>query len=328
MARTSSRTRTVLYILGFLLVAGLVAFALGPRPVADTTIDFDPGSLPEDLDAYLARAEGRFQDLRPGNQRQIVWAYPASRARTPLAIVYIHGFSASPGELRPLPDLVARQLGANIYYARLKGHGRSGDAMLDASVRDWVNDLAEAVAIGNRLGERVVVMATSTGASLATWAATRPELMQNVAGLVQFSPNYGLQAAGSGLLTMPWAKQMVKIILGDRRSFQGRNELHRRFWTSEYPSLALLPMASMVKLADSTDVGSITVPALLVYSPLDQVIRPELVAAKAARWGAAVSLIEVTDDDDPNHHVIAGDALSPSTTSRLAAEVSDWIAAL
>lgn len=328
MAKAVSRTRTVLYILGFLLVAGLVAFALGPRPVADTTIDFDPGSLPEDLDAYLTRAEERFPDLRPDNQRQIVWAYPASRARTPLAIIYIHGFSASPGELRPLPDLVAQQLGANIYYARLKGHGRSGDAMLDASVRHWVNDFAEAVAIGNRLGERVIVMASSTGASLATWAATRPELMRNVVGFVQFSPNFGLQATGSGLLTMPWAKHIVKIIVGDRRSFQSRNELHNRFWTSEYPSLALLPMASTVKLASAADVGSITIPSLFVYSPLDQVIRPERVAAKADRWGAAVSLIEVTDDDDPSHHVIAGDALSPSTTGRLAVEVSQWIAGL
>lgn len=317
-----------LYVVGLVIVAGVAAFLLGPRPPSDAKIEFDPSTLSGDLDTYLAASEAEYGDLRPGNERQIIWAYPASRARTPLAIVYIHGFSASPGELRPLPDLVAKELGANIYYARLKGHGRSGDAMLEGSVQGWVNDFAEAVAIGRRLGERVVVMATSTGASLTTWAASRPELMRDVAGLVQFSPNYGVQAAGSGLLTMPWAKQMLQLIVGERRSFAPRNDLHAQYWTSEYPSAALLPMAALVDLANAADPRSITLPSLFVYSPLDQVIRPELVKAKAGNWGGPATIIEVTDDGDPNHHVIAGAALSPSTTDRLAAETARWIAGL
>lgn len=328
MAKSISRTRMALYVIGLLLIGGIVAFALGPRPAFDSTIDFDETTLPENLDAYIETAEARFDDLRPGNERQIVWAYPASQARTPIALVYIHGFSASPGELRPLPDLVAQQLGANIYYARLQGHGRSGDAMLEGSVHGWVNDFAEALAIGRRLGERVVVMATSTGASLATWAATQPELMRNVAGLVQFSPNYGLQATGSNLLTMPWAEKAVLLTLGERHSFKIKSELHAKLWTTDYPSLSILPMASLVKLANATDPQRITVPSLFVYSPFDQVIRPDLVEAKAKNWGASAKIIEVTDDGDPNHHVIAGDAVSPSTTERLAAQTAEWIAGL
>lgn len=328
MVKTASRTRNVLYLIGFAVFACLAAFALGPRPATDTTINFDERSLPEDLDTYIAREEARYGDLRPGNQRQIVWADPATRARTPISIVYIHGFSASPGELRPLPDLVARQLGANLHYARLKGHGRSGDAMLEGSVHGWVNDFAEAAAIGRRLGDRVIVMATSTGASLATWAATQPELNRDIAGLVQFSPNYGVQAAGSSLLSMPWARQMVLLIVGERRSFEPRNALHAKFWTYDYPSLALLPMASLVGLAKATDPQQIKIPSLFVYSPLDQVIRPELVRMKAANWGGPAKIIEVTGDGDPGHHVIAGDALSPSTTESLAAQAAEWIAGL
>lgn len=318
----------MLYFIGLAVIACLVVFALGPRPAADTTIEFDARALPDDLDAYLAASEASFDDIRPGNEKQIVWADPASRARTPISIVYIHGFSASPGELRPLPDLVARQLGANLYYARLKGHGRSGDAMLEGSVHGWVNDFAEAAAIGRRLGDRVIVMATSTGASLATWAATQQELTRDVAGLVQFSPNYGIQAAGSSLLSMPWAKQMVLLIVGKRRSFEPMNALHAGFWTYDYPSLALLPMASLVGLAKAADPQQIAIPSLFVFSPLDQVIRPDLVRMKAANWGGPAKIIEVTGDGDPGHHVIAGDALSPSTTERLANLTSEWIAGL
>ncbi|AKI00441.1 Alpha/beta hydrolase family [Hoeflea sp. IMCC20628] len=148
----------MLYFIGLLTVVGVAAFALGPRPVTDTNIEFDEASLPEDLNAYVAQSEAQVTDLRPGNERQIIWAYPASKARTPLAIVYIHGFSASPGETRPFADLIAAQLGANFYYVRLKGHGRSGDAMIEGSVHGWANDFAEAMAIGRRLGERVVIV--------------------------------------------------------------------------------------------------------------------------------------------------------------------------
>lgn len=328
MATRMSRTRKVLYFIAFLIIAGGLAFALGPRPVADTTIEFSEATLPDDLDQYLEQSEAGFEDLRLGSERQIVWAYPASQARTPLAIVYIHGFSAGPGETRPLSDLIANQLDANLYYARLTGHGRSGDAMLDGSVHAWVNDLAEAVAIGRRLGERVVIVATSTGASLATWGAAQPDLMRDVAGIVQISPNYGLQATGSGFLTMPWAEKLVPLIAGKSRSFEPRNQMHASLWTSEYPSLALLPMAKLVELANAVDVGKIALPSLFVYSPQDKVIQPDLARSKAENWGGPTKTIEVTDSDDPGNHVIAGDALSPSTTERLAAQIAEWIAGL
>lgn len=328
MAKPASTTRWVLYLIGLLIIAGGLAFALGPRPQAETGVSFDEATLPDDLDAYIAQAEAGFADLRPGNAREIVWAYPASRARTPLAIVYVHGFSASPAEIRPMPDLVAETLGANLYFARLAGHGRSGDAMLEGSVQAWMDDFAEAVAIGRRLGERVVIMATSTGATLATVAATQPDLMRDVAGIVQISPNYGIQATGSGLLTLPWAERLVPLLAGQRRSFEPRNEKHAQFWTHEYPSVALLPMAALVDLAGKIDPAEITVPSLFVVSPKDTVIRPELVAEVAQKWGGPAEVVEVTDSDDPNNHVIAGDALSPSTTARLAKRTADWIAGL
>ena len=85
MTKGTPRIRKMLYVIGLLILAGLTAFALGPRPSSDTTVEFDEATLPDDLDAYLAASEGQFEDLRPGNERQIVWAYPASRARTPLA---------------------------------------------------------------------------------------------------------------------------------------------------------------------------------------------------------------------------------------------------
>ena len=85
-------------------VLGLVlVFLAGPRSRIDVQLAFP--DLPEDLEGYLARSEARFPDLVPGAEKTIVWAGTAG-ARTPLALVYLHGYSAwisSPGCGRDLP---------------------------------------------------------------------------------------------------------------------------------------------------------------------------------------------------------------------------------
>ena len=57
-------------------------------------------------------------------------------------------------ETEPLTSRVGESLGANIYYARLRGHGRGSAAMSEASAGEWLADTREAFDIGRRLGER------------------------------------------------------------------------------------------------------------------------------------------------------------------------------
>ena len=304
-----------------------VVVFLGPRVRADLQPTFDAQSIGADVEAYLKQAEEKVGNVRGGLQKEIVWADPGTKARTPLAIVCVHGFSASKGELRPLPDRVAASLGANLFFARLTGHAQDGTALANATVKDWINDFAEAVAIGSRIGERVVVMATSTGGALATVAAADPALSANIAGLVLVSPNYGVRAGGAWLLTQPWGGQLAALVVGRDYTFEPRSEQHARLWTTHYPTAALLPMASLSKAARRSPVETIGVPALFVFSDRDQVVRPDLTRAIAARWGAWHETVVVNDSDDPAHHVIAGDALSPSTTGKIADRIVAWISA-
>jgi esterase/lipase len=320
--------RKILYLIITLAVAAGVAFAFGPRVPVDTSITFDASSLGNDLDAYVAQREANTPNLRPDLGREIIWAYPASKAKTPLSIVYVHGFSASKGEIRPLPDLVAKALGANLFYARLSGHGQDGAAMGTATVHDWVNDYAEAMAIGRALGERVVVIGTSTGGGLITWALSRPSLSEGIAGVVMLSPNYGVQAAGAQILTAPFGKQLAHLIIGKERGFEPENELHATWWTPKYPTDALLPMAAITALAAGQRVENIKNPAFFIYSKTDRVIRPELVEQVSERWGGPKQILAVEKNDDPYSHVIAGDALSPSTTQPLADAIIAWAKAL
>lgn len=317
--------RKVLIVLIVLVVAAGILFALGPRVPVDTEITFNAADLGDDLEAYLAEREAPFDDIREGLQKEIIWAYPASKAKTPLSIVFVHGFSASKGEIRPLPDIVARELGANLFYTRLTGHGRDGDAMAEAMVNDWVNDLAEAVSVGRAIGEKVAIISVSTGGGISAWGATEPDLLEDVATIVMISPNFGVQAAGSGLLTLPWGEQIVSMIAGEERSFEPQNDLHAKFWTTKYPTKALLPMAAITALASRVSYSEVTIPALFIFSKADKVVVPSETRRIAQSWGANWEIVEVENAEDPFQHVIAGDALSPSTTNELAAKTIAWI---
>lgn len=317
--------RHMFYVIAFALAVFAAAYFLGPRAVADPTVRFDAAAIGPDPEAYLAAREAAHPDIREGLAKEIVWADPERRERTPLSIVYIHGFSASKGEVRPLPDLIAAELGANLFYTRLTGHGLDGAAMAAATAEDWIADTAEALAIGRAIGERVVVIATSTGATLASWAATRPELAEDVAGMVLIAPNFRIAGAGANLLSAPWGVQIAQLVVGPERGFTPATELQAHLWTSNYPTAALTPLAATVAMTAASRMEDIGIPALFVFSDEDKVVDARTTHAVMARWGAPTRLRLVTDADDPNRHVIAGDAFSPSTTRQLADETVDWL---
>lgn len=278
------------------------------------------------LEAQIATDEATVGAIREGLAKQVVWANPAERQKTAISVIYVHGFSASAAEVRPLPDLVAQGLGANLFFTRLAGHGLNDpDALGLVTIEDWADDIGEALAVGKLLGDQVVVISTSTGASLVTWALGRPALADRVAASVFLSPNYGVQASGSFLLTGPFGSQIARLLLGERRGFEPISPLNAHNWTTDYPVEALIPMAQSVRLATHTPVERIRIPALFIQSADDKVVRPDRTAALASRWGGPYALIDPGPTGDANNHVIAGDTYSPQTTEPIARTILDWL---
>ena len=321
--------RKIVLIVVAIVAVLAVAVLLGPRVKTDTRVTFDPAAIGSDPDAWLAAGESRFDDILAGQQKEIVWAFPASKARTPISLVYVHGFSASRGEAAPLTELVASELGANVYYARLAGHGRDGAAMAEPSVNDWVNDMAEALAIGRAIGNEVVILSMSTGSALAVWAAVeRQDLMESVKGIVLMSPNFRVRAAGAWVMTMPWGKQILRLVNGPERGFEPANETQARFWTERYPVEALLPMAALVRLVRESAVERAQVPALFIFSDADTVVDHSVTRKIAARWGGPHEIEAVPEKPGTDNHVIVGDALRPENNEPFALRITDWIRAL
>ena len=319
--------RIMFAVVGILAVLALLV-VLGPRVPVDTTIHFDPSVIGDNPQAYLAKEEARVPGIRDGLEKEIIWADPLVHARTRLSIVYIHGFSASKGEVRPLADEVADQLDANLFYTRLTGHGQDGNAMATGSVNAWINDYEEALAIGRAIGDKVIVIATSTGGSLAAWAASQPGASDGVEAIAFISPNFGVRAKGADIVTLPWGRQIAEMVSGKERSFTPRNALHEKFWTTRYPMAATLPLVALTQLAYGAPVEKARIPALFIFSDSDKVVLPDRTREIAGRWGAAHELVPVDDTGDPDNHVLAGDALSPSTTAFLAERIVVWVKAL
>jgi alpha-beta hydrolase superfamily lysophospholipase len=303
-----------------------VAFALLPRErVAQ-------GAVPvfDDPVAFLAAREAGFDDIRQGDGARIVWAGEAG-AVTPLSVLYLHGFSAGPEEIRPVPDAVAAGLGANLVYARLSGHGRDGDAMAEPRAGDWLADTALFLDIARAVGERVIVIGTSTGGTLAAWAATDPAMARDVAGMVLVAPNFALANPAGVLLEWPYARVWAPMVAGAERAFEPMNEGQAAHWTTRYPIGAAVTLGTLLREMRGRDLGAAAVPALVLFSDADQVVSAQATRAAMAGWGGPVDLVALempAQGADPFAHVIAGDIMSPAMTAPVTARILEWAARL
>jgi pimeloyl-ACP methyl ester carboxylesterase len=343
------------------LVISAVALALpallflsGPR------VDTDPGAgpvtLPRNpghLEKYIARSERRIPRIIPGTEKRIRWYRPevtaaecgVTRQKTEYSVVYLHGFSATRQETAPLASTVADRLEANLFATRFTGHGRTGRAMLNGSVRAWCRDTREAVKIGSRLGEKTVVIGVSTGAAAATWYGAvqdageaggrigetgpdgeRARRGNTIDALVLLSPNWAPADKRARILMWPWGEHLARFFIGEERRWEPRNRLHERYWTNRYPVEALLPMMGMVRLVEEASFRRITAPTLVIYSPRDRVVDPHVIEERFEALGSRYKkLVPFSLSEDPSQHILAGDILSPSTTGEVAGIIADFI---
>ena len=279
----------------------------------------------DQIEGHLKIAESQIPDIKPGLEKSITWA-DAPHHRTNYAIVYIHGFSASKEELRPVPDMVAANLKANIFYTRLTGHGRTTDAMREASVEAWMQDLVEAFKIGTMIGDKVIILSCSTGGTLVANGIANGVFSEKLFSTVFFAPNFGVHDKKAPLLTWPLARYWAPLISGEMHTSRPRNDLHARYWTTSYPTISLIPMMQLIDKVNNDDMGNSTVPALFYFSPDDKVVDPKKTEIFIARWRGPKSVKRINggDSEDELNHLITGQVASPSQVIRAADTVIRW----
>jgi alpha-beta hydrolase superfamily lysophospholipase len=242
-----SRARSLALTVAGLLTGG-IALMLLPKPYP--TLEPKPWPRVEDVDAWVAAkvAAGEAAGVWPQASERLVRNVDG---QAKVAFLYVHGFGATRGEGELVVDQLASEWGANALYIRLPGHGIDKDAHAAAQPQDYVDVVAEALHAMPALGERVVVVGSSTGGLVATWAAA--EYPDRVDALLLTSPFYALHSAvDMHLLRSLGGPILLRAAFGeDRYAGWGDDPEHRKVdgyedhWLIEQRYAALFPLDAL-----------------------------------------------------------------------------------
>ena len=230
-------------VLAFILLF-IISFLFGPK-VKYEKVDNTPMSLDlplDKVDSYLAEKEAAVGSVKPDNESRIIWA--DSIKKTPFALVYLHGFEASYGEAHPIIENFGERYGCNIVLGRISRQGLTDpDALLTETPKGMVESAKHAIAIGKLLGDKVIVMSTSTGSTLSTYLAANDP---SIHAQLMTSPNFDLADENSKFLTKPWGKQILKQIVGsDYRQWKAP-EAAKPYWNERYRIEGLIALRSLL----------------------------------------------------------------------------------
>lgn len=251
-------------ILFFVLI--LATFFAGPKipqPIYDENLPVVPNDLLK-LENYVELLEKRMP-LRKDNHARTVWFHKEPKV-TEFSVVYLHGFAGSYRDGYPVNFQVAEALGANLYLARLAGHGLvPSEALENFSPETAWESAKEALMIGSKMGKKVILLSTSTGGTLALkLAATYPE---KVYALINLSPNIEDDVDLAFLLESPWGYELAQLVaLGDKREINHERKIAAQYWDTVYPSQALVDLQILLESTMKKDIfEKITSPVLTLY---------------------------------------------------------------
>ena len=239
-----------------LLFLGLlfVVFLTGPKPdFPNYTSKIEPLKMSlAETEAFVSQKHKGVKNFKAGNESYILWA-DSSKQKTEYSIVYLHGFSASPMEGDPIHKEFAQRYGANLYVPCLAKHGiLDKESFKDLTPKDLVDSAKEAIAIGNILGEKVIVLSCSTGGTLSAYlAAENPELIY---AQMTYSPNIDLADGTSELLTLPWGLNLAQQVSGSEYRHVPIPETCAPYWTMDYRLEGIIALKAMIEGTMSSDV--------------------------------------------------------------------------
>ena len=236
--------------------------------------------------------------------------------KTPVSILHIHGFSACRQETAPVAEQLANRLGAHLVEVRLAGHGLTSQAM-EASAEDWLQCVTDGMDLANRLGERVLIIGTSTGAPLGCWAAkVLAERYGSPLAMMYMAPNFGINQSFAWLLTLPGSRFFIPLILGATRTWEAESEAVAKYWSTSYSTLAVIEMQKVVDWFEAQSPASWNMPLGIMLGDLDPTISAKKALRVLEKWGDPRSKrLPIPEQETMAQHVFAGDIAGPDLTT-------------
>jgi esterase/lipase len=303
------------------VAAMAVIYFVGPTPntpVYNQNLPTIPAE-PSQVEQYVKDMESKVQ-VKPNNEARIIWANDSLKQKTEYVVLYLHGFSASQEEGAPVHLNFASKFGSNLYLARLSEHGLVSDEPMAEMTADKLWESAvEAYAIAKQLGNKVIIMSTSTGGSLSLMLCEKfPEIHSQIL----LSPNIRIYDPNSKLLNDPWGKQIAKIVTGnDHIVTEDQRDIFKQYWYSRYPLDPLPELEELLETAMTEEnFSKVKQPTLMLYyykneQEQDHVVSVEAMKEMFEQISTPAALKKEVPIPTAGNHVIGGAIVSKDIAS-------------
>jgi pimeloyl-ACP methyl ester carboxylesterase len=275
--------RKIKWVLIILAIIAIV-YLLGPSPstpVYSTAMPAVPAE-PTALVNYINQQETAHA-IKPDNEARVVWANDSVKNKTEYALVYLHGFTASQGEGDPVHRSLAKKFGCNLYLSRLAEHGiDTTEPMVNLTSDNLWETAKQALAIGKQIGNKVILVGTSTGGTLALkLAAEYPDIH----ALILMSPNIAINDPTAWILNNPWGLQIARLVTGSKYlDSEDTREAYRKYWTYHYRIEAAVNLEELVETSMKKETFErVKQPTLALYYYKDEVHQDSTVKVSAIR---------------------------------------------
>jgi esterase/lipase len=230
----------------FVLAVIFGLFIIGPEvdaPYLEKPLPEIPYDITE-LKGWIDSREAALDNIKPDNASELVF-YDSIPQKTAYSVLYLHGFSASTGEGEPVHRNIARALKANLYLPRLIDHGLiEEEPLLHFTGQRYFDSAQEALAVAKKIGEKVIVVSSSTGGTLSLILGDDPQ----IAALLLFGPNVEIYNPDAKLLTLPWGLYIARAVLGSKYHIMDKiTEEKRNYWTTRYRLEATIHLQKFVE---------------------------------------------------------------------------------
>ena len=195
------------------------------------------------------------------------------KKRKDLGVVLVHGFLASPAEVRPFGEKL-KTLGYPVIGVRLKGHGNSPWDLRERNWEEWLESVRRAYEIMSMLASRVSLVGFSTGGALSLrLASDRPDQLVGVAAV-----SVPIRFRDRNMIFVPLvhgANQLVRKV----SSFEGimafrlREPEHPHINYRNVPIRALYELGRMVDDLEDC-LADVQCPVTLIQGTDDPIVDP------------------------------------------------------
>ncbi len=303
-------------ILVLILLAALATlYFAGPKPKFKP-VDFQTSIIPEDLshmDSLVKAGESLVKDLKPNNEARIVWAND-SKEKTPISVVYLHGFSASQMEGNPVHVDFAKRYGCNLYLPRLAEHGRlDTNAFKDLTPEALFESAQQALEIGKKIGNKVILMSCSTGSTLSIMLAKdNPDIM----AYIMFSPNIDIKDPLSYLITEQWGSEITSLVKGSDYNHIDYTPEAQKYWDAIYHFNGVIVTKRLIKdYMNPANFANVKAPLYMAYyykneEEQDDVVSVPRMLEFYEQVGTPANMRRKVAYDDIGRHVICSDVMT------------------